>query len=455
MRNVIRYLESIGYTTTDPKYYDLIALWGRWYGGRVPSIHNYTVYNGLNRIRRFRKTLGLAKKICEDWANLLLNEKVEITADNEEINKLVKEVLSYNRFSIYANQLLEKAFAFGTGAFVEYTDDDDIIIDYIAARSIFPLAWDNGDITECAFASERKVGKERYIYLNIHRTDENGKYVIENQYLRVGQGGGLTKTDLPDGIAEVVETGSPVPRFQIIYPNIANNIDLDSPLGLSVYANALDQLETCDVLFDSFYNEFNLGRKRIMIPISMAQRIISQESGEKIPIFDENDVTFYAYETGDATAKIDEMNGDLRIDAHVKGLSEAVNLAGYKCGFGEHKYKFDGSGVKTATEIISEDSDMFRSVRKHEAVIQSAIEALYKAIADMLGKTTDFSVGIDFDDSIIEDHAAEQARDRQDVQDGIMSKVEYRMKYYHESEEDARAALQEMEDVDALMGFSV
>lgn len=453
MRNVIRYLESIGYKTINPRYYDMIALWGKWYGGRVPSIHNYIQYNGLTKIRRSRKTLGMAKKVCEDWANLLLNEKVEITADNDAVNKAVADVLKKNRFGVYGNQLIEKAFAFGTGAFVEYTDGDDVVVDYIVAKSIFPLAWDNGDITECAFASERKVGKDRYIYLNIHRIGEDGKYIIENQYLKVNQGGGLTVVDLPDGIEPEVKTGSEIPRFQILYPNIANNIDLDAPLGLSIYANALDQLETCDVLFDSFYNEYNLGRKRIMVPVTMAQRIVSKESGEQVPIFDENDIVFYAYETKDNSAKIDEMNGELRTDAHVKGISAAVNYVGYKCGFGEHRYRFDGSGVKTATEIVSEDSDMFRSVRKHEAVILSAIEGLYKAIAYMLGQTTEFSVSIDFDDSIIEDHAAEQARDRQDVLDGLMSKVEYRMKYYHENEADAKAALKNISDLDALMEF--
>lgn len=451
MRNVIQFLEKLGFDTVDPSYYSYIENWGKWYRGKVASVHNYIQFNGIKKVYRSRKTLGMAKKVCEDWANLLLNDKVKITADNEAVNEAVDKVLEYNRFSVYGNQLIEKAFAFGTGALVEYMDGDDVIVDYIVAKSIYPLSWDNGDITECAFASERKQGKDRYIYLNIHRLDDNGLYVIENHYLLASKGGGLTEVALPDGVADYVETGSAVPRFQIIYPNIANNIDLDSPLGLSVYANALDQLEACDVLFDSFYNEFALGRKRIMVPLSMVRRMMEvKNTGEKIPVFDENDVEFYAIETGDASQQISEMNGELRIDAHVKGLSEAVNMVGYKCGFGEHKYRFDGSGVKTATEIVSEDSDMFRSVRKHEAVISSAITGLYKAVADMRGLTTDFAVKIDFDDSIIEDTAAEQARDRQDVLDGIMTKVEYRMKYYGENEETASAKIAQIGDVDSI-----
>lgn len=449
MKAVIDYLKQNGYTTIDPAYYENIRLWALWYRGRVPSIHNYIQYNGKQRIRRSRKSLGMAKKIAEDWANLLLNEKVVITADNESVNEACKEDLTRNKFSLYGNQLIEKAFALGTGAFVEYIDNN-IVIDYITANCIYPLTWDNGDVTECAFASERKDGKEKYVYLNIHRLNENGTYVIENHMLKVDKTK-VTETELPEDVAPIVETGSSIPRFQLLYPNIANNIDMDSPLGLSVYANALDQFEACDVIFDSFFNEFNLGRKRIMIPMSMARIMLEGEDGSVIPVFDENDLTFYAYQTDDKTQKIDEMNGELRMDAHVVGLDKAINLAAYKCGFGEHKYHFDGAGVKTATEVISEESDMFRAVRKHEAVLKMAIEGLYKALADMNGLTTEFEIHIDFDDSIIDDANAERERDRADVMDGIMSKIEYRMKWYGESEEEAQAKLDGVEDADIIM----
>ena len=45
-----------------------MALWREWYRGKVDSFHNYTVYNGVKEIRRTKKTLGMAKKSCEDWA---------------------------------------------------------------------------------------------------------------------------------------------------------------------------------------------------------------------------------------------------------------------------------------------------------------------------------------------------------------------------------------------------
>ena len=65
---------------------------------------------------------------------------------------------------------------------------------------------------------------------------------------------------------ELASTKSAEPLFQIITPNICNSIDLDSPLGVSVCANGIDGVKGCDLIYDSYMNEFVLGRKRIAVP---------------------------------------------------------------------------------------------------------------------------------------------------------------------------------------------
>ena len=119
----------------------------------------------------------MAKKVCEDWANLLLNEKVSIKAGSYE--KRLNEILEYNNFRVRGNQLIEIAFALGTGALVEYLDGDgDVVIDFIRADMIYPLSWDNGDITECAFGSTMVLDGKEAVYLQIHR---RGKQYPEEQ----------------------------------------------------------------------------------------------------------------------------------------------------------------------------------------------------------------------------------------------------------------------------------
>lgn len=437
MQAITGYLVRNGYTTVDDDYYARIALWQSWYQGKVNSFHTYTQYNGQRKVTRQRKTMGMAKRFCEDWAALLLNEKVRINVGNQTAQTAIDEILKNNRFSVRGNQLIELAFALGTGAFVEYLDNGEVVIDYVRGSMVYPLAWDNGIITECAFASERKQGTEKYIYLNIHRRDGQGRYIVENKMFR-RNGDTISPADLPEGVAEEVATGSELPYYQIIMPNIVNNADLSSPMGISVYANAIDNLQNIDLVFDSYDNEFRLGKKRILVPLTLTQSTMA-DSGVTRPVFDDNDVEFYVIETGDQTAqKIDEMNGALRYDAFEAGIKTAINLAAYKCGFGENRYRFEGGTAMTATQVISQDSDLFRNLKKHELILDAALQGLVKAIAQMAGIGIG-EITIEFDDSIIEDEDKERQRFMQEIREGLRQPWEYRVKYFGEDEDTAKA----------------
>ena len=116
-------------------------------------------------------------------------------------------------------------------------------------------------------------------------------------------------------------------------------------------------------------------------------------------------------------------------------------------GFGTERYKFDKGSIATATQIISENSDFARSLKKHEHIFRQALIDLIWCINyvnnefTLQEKFSDFKyeeIQIDFDDSIIEDKNAIRQRDREDVNAGLMSVIEYRMKHYNESQEDAK-----------------
>jgi A118 family predicted phage portal protein len=452
LQAITQFLKGQGYGAIDDSYYSHIDLFQKWYKGKVATFHNYSQYNGKKKVKRTRKTLGMGKTVAEDWANLLLNEKVIITAGEDGTNKKIWEVLDANDFRVRGNQLVELAFAMGTGAFVEYKDGEKVIIDYIRAGMIYPLSWDNGIIKECAFASERVEGKDKKVYLNIHRLNEQGNYIVENKIF-IRNGNNLTPTVLPDDVAEQVITGSSIPLFQIIKPNIVNNIDLDCPMGISVYANAIDQLEGCDLIYDSYCNEFRLGKKRIMVPITMAQMLM-EEDGTMTPIFDDNDTEFYSMQVSkDAEQKLQEINMEIRAEDHDRGMEKALALLSKKCGMGNDRYKFEDGAVKTATEIISDKSDLFQNLKKHEIVLESALFDLVSAIAYLSGINTKPEISVNFDDSIIEDSNTEKMRFLQEVRDGVRQKWEYRKKWYGEDEETAKKMISEGQPDGDPFGF--
>lgn len=449
MKAITQYLKGLGYDCVEDDFYSQIDLWQKWYRGYVPSFHDYRQYNGRKKIRRTRKSLGMAKTVAEDWANLALNEKVGIALKKKSAEKRVWSVLDANQFRVRGNQLLEQAFALGTGAFVERKEGDEVKIDYIRAGMVYPLAWDNGRITQCAFGSERTVKQEKQVYLNIH-TLANGHYVIENHLFR-RNGTALAEIALPDDVKERVETKSPTPLFQIIRPNIANNFAPDCPLGISVYANALDQLEGLDLVYDSYCNEFRLGKKRITVPVTMA-RMAMEEDGSVTPVFDDNDTEFYAIPSVDqGENKIEEHNMELRYEAHEAGVQTALNLLSFKCGMGRDRYNFKDGEVKTATEVVSEKSDLFQSLKKHELLLEGALIGMAQAVAELLG-LGEQEVTVNFDDSIIEDTGAEKLRFLQEIRDGVRQKWEYRVRFFGEDETTAKSMVAKDKPEEDLFG---
>jgi len=422
-----------------------IEEWRLWYKGYCSSFHKYMVYNGNVYTEQRRASLKMAKRVCEDWAKLILNEKVVINVDNDTVNSIVKKVFDNNDFYVRAKRLIEKSFAFGSGAFVEFNSSDgSVVMDFVTADMIYPISWEGIKITECAFGSVKVYNGIPYIYLNIHTKDNYGKYIIHNRMFTKEDG---KEVNLLEGVERIVQTNSKVPRFQIIGPNVTNNIEEHSPLGISVFANAIDEIKGVDLVYDSYLNEFKLGKKRLVVPISMTQRSM-EDSGDTAPIFDSNDTVFYAIpgSTDSNDNKLQEINMELRNDAHKSALETHLGLLSGKCGLGTNKYKFENGTVKTATEVISENSDMFRNLKDHETVVKSALIGVVRAILDILKYSPDADISVQFDDSIIEDRNAEFTRRVQLVAQGAMAPWELRAYELGETEETAKKACAAMQE---------
>lgn len=457
MSNKIRqYLIDNKYSTASDYTYSHIDEWLEWYQGDVEKFHKYKVFNGAITTEHRRYTLGMAKKICEDWANLILNEKVSIKAG--EYEKRLNEILDYNNFRVRGNQLIEIAYALGTGAFVEYKDaDDNVIIDYIRADMIYPLSWDNGDITECAFGTIRVIDGKECIYLQIHRLgkEQDGEateiYYIENKYIDAESGKEIVA---PEDIEKIVDTGYEKPLFQIITPNIFNNIDLDSPLGISVFANSIAQLKGCDIMYDSYVNEFVLGRKRILVPISTA-KLEMQKEGVTAPVFDANDTVYYQM-PGDRQddLKLTEVDMTIRAQEHELGIQRSLDILSLKTGMGTGRYQFNSSGVKTATEVISDKSDLYQNRQKNAIIVKAAVLAMIRAVS-FLDSGKEVEATVDFDDSIIEDTNTTIDKNIKLVQAGLRSKLTAIMEIDKCSEIDAKKELERIAEDGQITGQDI
>lgn len=119
-------------------------------------------------------------------------------------------------------------------------------------------------------------------------------------------------------------------------------------------------------------------------------------------------------------------------------------MLGDLTGFGISYFDIDNSRgfIKTATEVSSDNSALMRNIRRHENALEGAITDIARAVmcaSRGFGENIpeEGSVRVQYDDSIIQDTAAEKAQDMAEV--GItLAPWEYRARWYGEDEATAR-----------------
>lgn len=440
---IIEFLKTKGRQIERPTNIDAdIKLWNDWYNGYVDGFHRYLLHNGEKKVKKELKTLKMAETVCQDWADLLLNEKVDIVASDSVVNERLHSLLPKVHFYSKANQLLERAFALGGGYLIQYWDGKQTNQKYITQDKMIPLSYDSAGLKEAAFSSSKIIDGKKYTYLETHTLDNHGNYIIDN-YLLTESSDGMSLAETSNdfmtkhNLSPKINTNSPTPKFQCIMPNKANKNDGNNPYGTSVFAGAIDVLKCIDLIYDSFANEFTLGRKRIFVADGAMAMNVTKD-GKVVEAFDPTDSVFYHLpDDNDNGQPIIESNLELRIAEHTTALQTQLNILGQKCGFGENHYKWENGNVTTATQVISENSKMFRTLQKHEILLRTSIVNMARSLMETEAENNgDFNLPADctftvnFDDSIIEDTSEKQRMALTDYNAGLISAQEYyRIKY--------------------------
>ena len=111
-----RITEAYG-CAVDPGMYEKIGHWEDWWRGEVNGFHTYLENAAFGHpVRRKMYGMRMAKKVCEDWAALLLNDKTYVRLGDPAAEDWIGKVFSDGDFWRRSNYLVEKTFAAGTGA---------------------------------------------------------------------------------------------------------------------------------------------------------------------------------------------------------------------------------------------------------------------------------------------------------------------------------------------------
>jgi hypothetical protein len=470
LESIKKALESVGVKTyNNTKMYNHIEYCKKWYEGYVEAFHKTIVTDGISSVAHNMYRLEMASRVCNDWVSSLLGEDLEITISDstKQASIFLKGakgntgVLGSNDFDTQFKSTIEKMFALGTSGVaigvenlglnedgtIIVGDETKLSLDYYDATQIYPISWKGSIVTECAFVTDYyESGKVRHT-IRIDRIID-GKSVI----FLYDANENYTIKDKQNPV--VIMFPTVVTTFVLFRLPRVNRVDFNSPLGTSVFADAIDTLKAIDTIYDNCVIEVESGRRLVVMDMSLlgtddnGNPIVPQESHQSYMRYvgDSNMIT-----EGGNKLPVADFCPTLRTSALDAELQNQLNILSVKVGFGTRYYSFNTSGGVTATEYVGSCQDYQRNAKKYSSSISSSLEKLMRGILDighLLGMVKSNSPKIDVvvPDGVVTDDSAERETDRQDVAMGVMSKIEYRAKWYGETEEEAAESLEKISE---------
>ena len=475
----IEYLNKTKGLQLDASYYSRIETWRQWWQGNVPGVHNIRIRREDGDHTRRRASLRMPKHVCEDWANLLLNDQTTfqigdaataaylLGSDEQQTGGLLRQL----HFWPNANRLVEKAYWSGTGAFVlsvegvrgkngtlQADPDARIRLDYDPASCIVPIRVERGVVTEAAFISECLMDGKPCAYLQTH-TVSGTQRTIRNEWFAISeeQNGAPVFTRLetpPEGMVESLTVDGSPAWFTLFSPAALKNIDAGMGLGMSVFAEALDAAQGVDLAFDNYRQDLYLGGKKIFYDRSLCKVIIGEDGKPRyIPPDDMSAQQFFSLPgregSLDASPEWHEYNPDLRTEDNHQAVQDMLNLMSFKCGLGCHRYSFENGTVSTATEYTGSRQDLVQNANKNQIPIENALIGILRAILwaakNLLGADVDpdTSISVNWDDSYIVSQQERTAQLREDAIAGLVPRCRYLSARYGLSEAEAHAWAEE------------
>lgn len=307
----------------------------------------------------------------------------------------------------------------------------------------------NGIIDGMIFHNWKKAGKKWYTRLEYHRF-EGDLYLITNK---------CYFGDYPDDTKEQVDI-SVTPwselreetaianmkqtLFGVFRTPQANNIDMDSPYGLPIFSEAVQELRDLDIAYSRNSKEIRDSKRLVMLD---SDRALPGGVGnlDRVSLPD-----YIRLVDGDTSTESDvyhEINPALNTDTRLTGINALLSQIGYKVGFSNGYFVFNEStGIQTATQVEADQQRTIQFIKDVRDKLESCLDGLIYALdvfASLykLAPKGKYEIVYDFSD-ITYSFEEDRAHHYQLAVNGHYPWEEYYVRFLKYSREDARRLLQ-------------
>lgn len=426
-------------------------------------------------------SLGLGKQICQNLQQQTLSEMdtsiIEPGSDEEvQEDKSINDVsitrasflndTYQKRFVSHLPNVLEKALALGGMIIKPYISNEQLYLDFNYQGEFYPISFDDdGNITDIAFID--RFSDEKFLYTKVERQTfiySSKQVVIENKAFRIRLQSNTEDDTVSDLGSQIplseVERWATISDEPITIENVekplygffkvplANNIDLHSPLGISIFSPAISLIERADNQFSRLDWEYNGGQLAIDVDPT-AVTYSEGYYGTKVNLDQCQDRLYRNLDLG-SDETYNQWAPALRDANYLNGLNAYLNRIEDVIGLARGTLSQVDTEAKTATEIKLLKQRTYITIsdlQKHlEMCILDVVYAM-NVFVDLyeLAPSGLYDTKIDWKDSILTDTDTELEQKLNLQSAGILSKAEVRAWYTGENLATAQAEIDKME----------
>lgn len=338
-------------------------------------------------------------------------------------------------------------------------------VDFIQADRFFPLSFAANDkVTEACFVQTKvdKAQEKVYIRLEHHKlvgtTVTVQNFAFESTDMSLANSNNIkSASNLGKQISlkDVPEWASLEPKtviedcdrllFAYFRMPEANTIDPYSPLGVSGYSRVVSLIKDADMQYSRLLWEYEGGELAIDVDRDALKFV--EDVGSVNPVGQERlfrKVDLNNEETYNVFAPA------LRDTSYIQGLNNILTRIEDATGLSRGTLsEVTSQEAKTATELKILKQRSYATNADIQRALQYALEDVvyvmnvYCDLYDM-APDGEYEVSFEWDDSIIVDSESELSKRLSLMQNGLAGKVENRMWYFGETENQAKAALQKI-----------
>lgn len=403
-------------------------------------------YKDAGSISESEKSMNLCSAIAAEIARLVTIEFRSHITGGKKAEMMDR---GYQKFLKSIRRYTEYACALGGVIFKPYFDGEELSVECIGADNFFPTAFSNsGEIISCVFTEYKKVKDKLYLRLEYHNMKDGGVEITNRAFYTGGIFSSFSEVPLSrvkewETLSEYTFLeGVKKPLFAYFKIPFANNIDMYSPLGVSVYSRALDVIGEADKQYSRLLWEFEGGELAIDASVDALKQNGKNYLLPKLSerLFRGIDIELSG---GDLYSVF---SPELRDKSLINGLEQLLIRIEDLCGLSRGVFSNADIQVKTATELKIMRQKTYSTVSDIQFSLKCALLSLAESLHTLISiygteKTDGYDVSFEFDDSVICDRETEFNERKELLSLGVISPAEMRAWYLGESEEQAKNSL--------------